>query len=99
MYHIPTVFGGKCDSKYIGGFALRTRTRPVTIGRGMSTQMVSSTSTMSTTVPTARRDSNYAYYIHPEGDIRMSYVNGYDISYGYILIHIRVYFLASITIL
>lgn len=46
-----------------------------------------------------RRDGNYAYYIHPEGDIRISYVNGYGISYGYILIHIRVYFLASITIL
>ena len=29
-----------------------------------------------------RRDGNYAYYIHPEGDIRMSYVNGYGISYG-----------------
>ena len=29
-----------------------------------------------------RRDGNYAYYIHPEGDICMSYVNGYGISYG-----------------
>ena len=44
-------------------------------------------------------NSGYAWYVTSTGYVREYGINSVDGSYGYILIHIRVYFLASITIL
>ena len=85
--------------------ARRARTLPTTLCESALPVLLATTSATSaiSTVPTVYRSPSsgwdeFAHYTSSSGKV-LGVRNGDNLSYGYILIHIRVYFLASITIL